>query len=76
MRRKCTDRMPITGRRHLRAVLHRYVDHYNAARSHQGHGVGLRAPDDDPNVIPLPGQTDKIQRRCILGGLLTYQPAA
>jgi transposase InsO family protein len=54
VRRECTDRMLIAGQRHLRAVLHRYADHYNAARSGEGHGVGLRAPDDDPNVIPPP----------------------
>jgi transposase InsO family protein len=53
-RRECTDRMLIVGHQHLRAVLHRYVDRYNAARSHQGAGVGLRGPDDDPNVIPFP----------------------
>ena len=77
VRRDCTDRMLIAGQRHLHAVLHRYVDHYNAARSHQGHGMGLRAPDDDPNVIPFPVQTAKIRRRCILGGLLNeYRPAA
>jgi hypothetical protein len=69
--------MLIAGQRHLRAVLHRYVDHYNAARSHHGAGVGLRAPDDDPNVIPFPVQTDRIRRRYILGGLLNEcQPAA
>jgi putative transposase len=77
VRRECTDRMLIAGQWHLRAVLHRYVDHYHAARSHQGDGVGLRAPDDDPNAIPLPVQTDRIRRRSILGGLLNeYQPAA
>jgi hypothetical protein len=77
VRRQCTDRMLIAGQRHLRAVLHRYVDHYNAARSHQGHGIGLPAPNDDPNVIPFPVQTDRIRRRSILGGLLNdYQPAA
>jgi hypothetical protein len=52
LRRECTDRLLITGRNHLHHVLDTYVEHYNAGRSHQGHGVGLRAPDDDPNVIP------------------------
>jgi transposase InsO family protein len=70
VRRECTDRMLIAGQRHLRAVLNRYVYHHNSARSHQGHGMGLRAPEDDSNVIPFPVQTDKIRRRCILGGLL------
>ena len=55
----------------------RNVDHYNVARSHQGHGIGLRAPNDESNVIPFPVQTDRIRRRSILGGLLDeYQPAA
>ena len=77
VRRECTERILIAGQRHLRAVGHRYVDHYNTARSHQGHGMGLRAPDDDPNVIPFPVQTHRIRRRSLLGGLLNeYQPAA
>jgi len=54
LRRECTDRLLITGRGHLHHVLDAYVEHYNGGPSHQGHGVGLRAPDDDPNVIPLP----------------------
>jgi hypothetical protein len=35
VRRESTNRILITGRRHLNAVLHPYVDHYNAGRSHQ-----------------------------------------
>ena len=27
-----------------------YIKHYNAGRSHQGYGQGLRAPDDAPEV--------------------------
>jgi transposase InsO family protein len=53
-RAECTDRMLITGERHLHAVLSEYVAHYNAGRSHQGHGMGLRAPGDDPAVLPFP----------------------
>ena len=76
MRRECTDRMLITGERHLRVVLDQYVAHYNAGRSHQGHGMNLRAPDDDPNVIPFPAQIDRIHRKHILGGLIhEYQTA-
>jgi len=77
VRRECTNRMLITGRRHLHHVLNAYVEHYNAGRSHQGRGVGLRAPDDDPRVVPLPTMPDRIKRTQRLGGLLNeYQPAA
>jgi putative transposase len=76
-RRECTDRILITGERHLRHVLDVYVTHYNAGRSHQGNGMRLRAPNDGPNTIPFPTQIDTIQRRQCLGGLLNeYRPAA
>jgi len=54
----------------LSAVLHAYVEHYNAGRSHQGRGVGLRAPDDDPTVFLVPAIPDRITCRRRLGGLL------
>ena len=53
-RAECTDRMLIAGERHLRVVLAEYIGHYNTGRSHQGDGMGLRAPDDDPDVIAFP----------------------
>ncbi len=57
VRAECTDRMLIIGERHLHAVPSEYVAHYNTGRSHQGHGMGLRAPDD-PDVLPfLSGST-------------------
>ena len=65
-RTECTDRLLITGERHLRTVLTTYAEHYNAGRPH--HSLDLRAPDDDPNVIPLPAAT--VRRRQVLGGLL------
>lgn len=77
VRRECTDRILISSHHHLRDVLQAYVEHYNAGRSHQGDDVGLRAPDDDPNVILLPAALDRIKRRQRLGGLLNeYQSAA
>ena len=76
-RAECTDRMLIIGERHLHAVLSEYVAHYNAGRSHQGHGMGLRAPGDDPDVVPLPVRADRIQLRPRLAGLINeYQQSA
>ncbi|MEY9930504.1 hypothetical protein ABH926_005151 [Catenulispora sp. GP43] len=43
----------IIGDRHLRVVLDRYTENYNAGRTHQGHGLNLRASLDDPDVIPI-----------------------
>ncbi|GAA2064224.1 integrase core domain-containing protein [Catenulispora yoronensis] len=64
-RTECTDRMLIFGERHLRTVLNPYTQHYNAGRPHRSHG--LRAPADDPNVIPFPAQ--RTRREPVLGGL-------
>jgi putative transposase len=76
-RRECTDRILITGEKHLRHVLDVYVSHHNTGRSHQGDGMRLRAPDDEPTTIPFPAQIDTIRRRQCLGGLLNeYRPAA
>jgi len=77
VRTECTDRMLIAGESHLRTVLDRYVDHYNAGRSHQGNGMGLRAPNDVPNVIPFPALPARIRRKSVLGGLINeYRTAA
>lgn len=77
VRRECTDRILITGERHLRHVLGVYAAHHNAGRSHQGDGMLLRTPEDEPNMIPFPVQIDRIRRRQRLGGPLNeYQDAA
>ncbi|MBD3007303.1 integrase core domain-containing protein [Streptomyces sp. 5-10] len=66
-RAECTDRFLISsGERHLRTVLTTYAEHYKAGRAH--HSLGLRAPDDDPNVILLPAAA--VRRRQVRGGLL------
>ncbi|MFE1937084.1 transposase [Streptomyces sp. NPDC059474] len=65
-RAECTDRLLVTGERHLRTILTTYPEHYNAGRARRS--LGLRAPDDDPNVILLPAA--EVRRRQILGGLL------
>jgi hypothetical protein len=68
--------MLITGERHLRAVLSEYVSHYNTGRSHQGHDMSLRAPDDSPDGMPLPAPVRRISRKPVLGGLINEYKAA
>jgi transposase InsO family protein len=77
VRAECTDRMLIAGEQHLRAVLYEYIAHYNTSRSHQGKGMGLRAPDDDPDFVASPVPHTQIQRRTRLAGLINeYRQAA
>jgi hypothetical protein len=58
-RAECTDRMLITGERHARLIMAEYIGHYNTGRSHQGHGLGLRAwsarPRRPTQRNPFPG---------------------
>jgi putative transposase len=68
VRTECTDRMLIASDRQLRVVLDEYAVHYNTGRTHQGDGLRLRAPLDDPNVIPF--LAHRITRTEILGGLI------
>ena len=66
-RRECTDRILITGRRHLHHTLSEYVDHYNTHRPHRA--LGQRPPD---GRIPVVSADDniRVRRRDRLGGLL------
>jgi putative transposase len=48
--------------------LDQYIAHYNAGHNHKGEGMILRAPDEDPNVIPFPAQADRIRRKRVPGG--------
>jgi transposase InsO family protein len=77
VRAECTDRMLIAGERHLHTVLFEYIAHYNIGRSHQGHGMSLRAPDDGPAVIAFPIPATRIRRGIRLAGLINeYRQAA
>jgi transposase InsO family protein len=77
VRTEYTDRMLIAGQLHLHLVLSEYLEHYNNGRSHQGHGMQLRAPNDDPNVLVFPTPSSRIRRRTVLAGLINdYHPAA
>ena len=72
VRQECLRHLVPLGERHLRCVLHEFVDHYHAERNHQG----LQ------NVIPFPSRASAnalgpVTRRQRLGGLLNfYQRAA
>ncbi|WP_230993892.1 integrase core domain-containing protein [Streptomyces endocoffeicus] len=49
-RTECTDRLLITGERHLRTVLTTYAEHYNGGRAHrsQGSTSARRRPEHHP----------------------------
>ncbi|MFC0112056.1 integrase core domain-containing protein [Kibdelosporangium aridum] len=73
MRREGTDRLLITGERHRRIVLARYVTHYNTRRPHQALHLTQPRPDH-PNAHASPTH---IRRQPTLGGLINeYQLVA
>jgi len=77
VRAEVTDRMLITGRRHLRAVLHEYAAHYNQHRPHRA--LNLRPPGSSEGTsAAITGLTTaKIRCRKVLGGLINeYEQAA
>ena len=62
---------------HLHRVQFPYIEHYNNDRNHQGQGVQLRAPNDDPNVIASPAPSNRIRHRTATEGLINkYRHAA
>jgi transposase InsO family protein len=65
-RTECTDRLLIYNEQHARRVLADYAEHYNSSRPHRA--LQLRAPADDPDVIPFPAQ--RIKRHDLLGGII------
>jgi hypothetical protein len=66
IRSERTDWLLIYNEPHLRHVLAERAEHYNGGRPHRA--LQLRAPTDDPNVIPFPAP--HIQRHNVLGGLI------
>ena len=70
VKRECLDRMLIFGQRHLEAVIHEYVEHYNGHRPHRSLGQlppqpkGI-APTDLKNVDP-----SRLKRTDRMGGLV------
>jgi hypothetical protein len=78
VRAEVTDRLLITGPRHLRAVLDEYVTHYNEHRPHRARD--LRPPDHDGTDSATPVTslaTARARGHGILGGLIhEYERAA
>ncbi|WP_086859426.1 integrase core domain-containing protein [Streptomyces milbemycinicus] len=73
VRSEVTDRILIFGRRHLRAVLNEYIQHYNERRPHRGQQLHPPRPD---HPIADPSH-ERIKRRQRLGGLINeYERAA
>ncbi|MEU4741946.1 integrase core domain-containing protein [Actinosynnema sp. NPDC023658] len=73
VRHEATDRLLILNEHHLRAVLDRYVSHYNHRRPHQALQLAPPRPDQP---ITQPHHTS-IRRRPVLGGLINeYEPTA
>jgi len=77
VRSEVTDRMLVTGPRHLHAIMDRYAVHYNRHRPHRA--LNLRPPgsaESAPAAI-TDLTTAKIRRRSVLGGLINeYEQAA
>jgi putative transposase len=72
-RAECTDRLLVYNAQHLWHVLAQYARHYNSGRPHRA--LQLRAPVDDPDVIPFPAE--RIRRHDVLDGLIhKYHNAA
>ncbi len=65
-RTEVTDRMLISGERHLRSVLTGYEAHYNGQRPHRRRQ--LRPPRPDHPLADPSGE--RIKRRRVLGGLI------
>ena len=72
-RTEITDRMLIFGQRHPRTILAEYAAHYNGRRPHRSLSLHPPRPDHPPAHL----SQERIQRRHILGGLISeYKRAA
>ena len=66
-RTEVTDRMLIFGQRHLRTILAQYEAHYNGRRPHRSRQLRPPRPDHPPADL----SQERIQRRPVLGGLIS-----
>ncbi|MEV5432599.1 hypothetical protein [Streptomyces sp. NPDC052701] len=79
VRAGCAGRMLTGGECHLRTALDHHdhhVAHCDGGRSHQGAGLSLRAPADDPNAIPFPARAGRTRRAPVPGGPINECEAA
>jgi putative transposase len=73
VRRERTDRLLITGERHLKSLLDTYAEHFNTHRPHRA----LQQRPPHPRQPPTVPDGATIRRRRILGGVINeYQQAA
>jgi len=63
-RRECLDHIIVLGERHLCAVLHQYVAHFNSGRVHQG--IGQLVPAGTSTAAARGGEVVALP---VLGGL-------
>jgi putative transposase len=68
VRRECLARVIPLGERHLRQILHEYVDHYHTERNHQG----LRNELITASAVDDAAMSGNVLRRRRLGGVLNY----
>jgi putative transposase len=68
IRRECLDRILILGRRHLVAVLHEFVNHYDTHRPHRS--LGQLAPCPSAAEEIRDGHSGRVVRADRLGGLI------
>ncbi len=66
-RTEVTDRMLIFGQWHLRTILAQYEAHYNGRRPHRSRQLYPPRPDHPPADL----SQERIQRRPVLGGLIS-----
>jgi putative transposase len=72
-RTEVTDRMLIFAQRHLRTIPAQYEAHYNGRRPHRSRQLHPPRPGHPPASL----SQDRIQRRPVLGGLISeYERAA
>jgi len=70
VRRECLDRMLIFGRRHLEAVVHEYVEHYNDHRPHRSLGQLPPQPDGVAPAVLKNVDPSRLKRTDRIGGLI------